>query len=62
MNKLTIFLKEAKAELMRVNWPTRKQAINYTLIVIGISLAVAFFLGSLDYLFSYILKTFILKQ
>jgi len=62
MNKLTQFLKEAKAELMKVNWPTRKQAINYTLIVIGISLAVAFFLGSLDYLFSYILKTFILRQ
>lgn len=62
MNKVSQFLKEAKAELMKVNWPTRKQAINYTLIVIGISLAVAFFLGSLDYLFSYGLKTFILKQ
>ncbi len=62
MGKISQFLKEAKAELMKVNWPTKKQAINYTLIVIGISLAVAFFLGSLDYLFSYILKTFILKQ
>ena len=62
MNRLITFLKEAKAELMRVNWPTKKQAINYTLMVIGISLAVAAFLGSLDYLFSYILKTFILKQ
>lgn len=62
MNRIIQFLKEAKAELMRVNWPTKKQAINYTLIVIGISLAVAAFLGSLDYLFSYILKTFILKQ
>jgi preprotein translocase subunit SecE len=62
MQKITQFLKEAKAELMKVNWPSRKQVINYTLIVIGISLVVAFFLGSLDYLFSYILKTFILKQ
>ena len=61
MNKISQFFKEAKAELMKVNWPTRKQAINYTLIVIGISLAVAFFLGSLDYLFSYILKTYILR-
>jgi preprotein translocase subunit SecE len=62
MQKITQFLKEAKAELMKVNWPTRKQAINYTLIVIGISLAVAFFLGSLDYLFSYILKVYILRE
>ena len=62
MQKIIQFFKEAKAELMKVNWPSKKQATNYTLMVIGISLAVAAFLGSLDYLFSYILKTFILKQ
>ena len=61
MNKLTQFLKEAKAELMKVNWPTKQQTINYTLLVIGISIAVAAFLGSLDYFFEFILKTFIIK-
>ncbi|MFA6160154.1 MAG: preprotein translocase subunit SecE [Parcubacteria group bacterium] len=61
MNKIIEFLKEAKIELTKVNWPTRKKTINYTIIVIGISLSVAIFLGSLDYFFGFLLKTFILK-
>lgn len=60
MQKITQFIKEAKTELMKVNWPTKQQTINYTLIVIGISLAMAFFLGGLDFIFEYILKTFII--
>ena len=61
MNNLVQFLKEAKAELVKVNWPTREKTIRYTLVVIGISLAVALFLGGLDYFFEFLLKTFILK-
>ena len=61
MNKLINFLKEAKQELLKVNWPNKKQIINYTATVIGISIAVAAFLGMLDYIFSYILKTYIIK-
>ena len=60
MKKLITFVKEAKAELVKVNWPTKKQTINYTLIVIGISLAVAVFLGGLDYFFAEILKKIII--
>jgi preprotein translocase subunit SecE len=60
-NKIKIFLKDARAELMKVNWPTKQQTINYTLAVIGISIAVALFLGGLDWFFEYLLKTFILK-
>jgi preprotein translocase subunit SecE len=60
-NNVATFLKEAKSELLKVNWPNRNQIINYTLIVIGISIAGAIFLGSLDYVFSYLLKTFIIK-
>lgn len=61
MNKISQFFKEAKAELMKVNWPNRQQALNYTLMVVGISIAVAIFLGSLDYIFVKLLKTYILK-
>lgn len=49
-NKLGRYLKESKDELKKVSWPTRKQAINHTLMVILISLGVAIFLGTLDYL------------
>ena len=60
-NKAVTFLKEAKTELLKVNWPSKPQIINYTLIIIGISLVVAIFLGGLDYFFRYLLKTFIIK-
>lgn len=58
-NKGLNFFKEAKAELKKVNWPSKQQTINYTLIVVGLSLAVAIFLGALDFVFSYILRYFI---
>ncbi|MCD6149758.1 preprotein translocase subunit SecE [bacterium] len=60
MNKIITFIKEAKEELLKVNWPSKKQTLNYTLIVIGVSLAVAVFLGGLDYIFNYLLKVFII--
>lgn len=55
------FLRETKGELKRVTWPTRKQATQYTLIVIGASLAVAFFLGGLDFVFTYLINKFIIS-
>lgn len=50
------YLSETKGELKHVNWPSRKQAINYTAIVIGISLAVALLLGLFDLIFTNLLK------
>lgn len=61
MNKVFEFLTEAKVELSRVNWPTRKQITVYTVLVIAISLAVALFLGSLDFLFSSLVTRFLIK-
>lgn len=61
MQKIINFFQEAKVELLRVNWPTKKQTINYTALVIIVSIVVAIFLGGLDYIFAYILKTLIIK-
>ncbi len=61
ISKIINFIKEAKVELTKVNWLSKKQTVNYTLLVIGVSLAVAAFLGGLDYVFSGILKGFIIK-
>lgn len=60
-NKITKFLKEVKAELKKVTWPTKKQAINLTLIVIVVTLIVAAFIGALDYSFSKFIELFIIK-
>jgi len=59
--KIIIFLKEVRLEMKKVNWPTRKETIRYTLIVIGISVAVAAFLGTFDFLFTTLLNKFILQ-
>ena len=61
MNKLWTFVKEARAELRKVNWPTRAQTVKFTGVVIGVSLAVAVFLGTLDYMFEYLSRTFVVK-
>ncbi|MFA6285599.1 MAG: preprotein translocase subunit SecE, partial [Parcubacteria group bacterium] len=59
MNKITTFIKEARVELRKVNWPTREQTVKYTGLLVGLSLAVAIFLGALDYLFEHIIKVFV---
>jgi len=60
VSRVTTLLKEVKVELKKVNWPTRKQTIKYTLIIIGVSFAVAIFLGGLDFLFTWLISKFIL--
>lgn len=54
------FFSEARTELRHVNWPTRQEAVRLTLIVIGMSLGLALFLGAFDYLFSFLIKSFVL--
>ena len=53
------FLKETRTELKHVSWPTRNQAIAFSIVVIIISLVVAAFLGLLDYIFKLGLEHFI---
>jgi len=45
--------------MKKVNWPTKKETIRYTLIVIAISIAVAIYLGGLDFIFTTILNKFV---
>jgi len=44
----TQYLKDTKAEMKHVNWPTRSEAVNYTLLVIIISFVVAGLLAIFD--------------
>jgi preprotein translocase subunit SecE len=50
--RLFKYIKETKSELKHVSWPTRKQATNYTVLVIIISLFIAAYLGVFDYIFT----------
>jgi preprotein translocase subunit SecE len=49
VGKARQFLREAKMELTKVKWPTRKELIASTAVVIVLTLLVAFFLGLVDF-------------
>lgn len=53
MNKITNYIKQAVEELKKVTWPSKKETYQYTVLVIGISLVVAAFLGALDFGFNF---------
>jgi len=59
LKKITSFLKEVGMEMKKVNWPTKKDTLKNTLIVIGISIVLAIFLGGLDFLFTTLLNKFV---
>lgn len=60
LNRIPNFLKDVFFEIKKINWLNRRELLKYTLIVIISSLAVAVFLGSLDFLFAILLKKFVL--
>ena len=55
MNVIT-YVRETISELKLVRWPTRQETVNLTLIVIAISVIVAFYIGGLDFTFTNLLK------
>ncbi len=61
LQKFKKFLDETRQEFRHVNWPTRQEAVRLTAFVIVLSIALAAFLGAFDYLFSYLLRVFVLR-
>jgi len=51
-NAIVRFYRETMAELRKVTWPTRQEAINLTRVVVLVIVAVGLFLGVLDLLFA----------
>ena len=56
LNKLIDYMKRSRLEMKQVTWPTRAQTIRYTILVVLISVAIAAYLGILDFAFTSILK------
>ncbi|MAZ41081.1 preprotein translocase subunit SecE [bacterium] len=53
------YVQETRGELKHVSWPTRRQALQFTGLVILISIIVSILLGVFDYIFGEILQLFI---
>ena len=59
LGRVKTFFTEVLVEGKKVDWPSRQQTIRFTAVVISISIAVAAFLGILDFLFVKILGKFV---
>ena len=53
---LLTYIREVRAELSHVSWPTPRQAAFYTALVVVISVIVSAYLGLLDFVFELALK------
>ena len=54
LTSLMNFIREAKAELKKVTWPTRKQIWYWTLVVIVFTLCASLYLGLIDFLLAWL--------
>ncbi len=50
------YLKASIEELQKVAWPTRTETIRYSLLVVGLSLALAVMIGLFDFILSWGVK------
>ena len=50
-NRLTRYFKETWYELKKVSWPTRREAVNLTGMVVAVTIFLAIVLAVMDWLF-----------
>ncbi|MBN2569045.1 MAG: preprotein translocase subunit SecE [Deltaproteobacteria bacterium] len=59
INKVRQFLIESKVELKKVTWPTSKQTLASTSVVIVVVIIVSVFLGLVDFGLTKIIRVFL---
>jgi preprotein translocase subunit SecE len=56
IKKFIQFLKDVKAELRKVTWPSKKEVYSTTIVVIIATIFFGFFLYAMDIIFSWVVK------
>ncbi|MGH2827442.1 MAG: preprotein translocase subunit SecE [Actinomycetota bacterium] len=46
------FLKEVAGEMQKVNWPTRKEVVSYSTVVLVSAVVIAVIIAAMDYVFT----------
>jgi preprotein translocase subunit SecE len=59
MSALIQYLRETRAELDHITWPTRKQTLIFTVLVVLFSVFVGVYLGLLDFGFARLLDMYV---
>ncbi len=58
-NKFLNYIKDTRVEMKKVNWLSRKEVINFTIVVIVVSIGVSAVLGAFDAVFSKVISVLI---
>jgi len=61
LDALFLFFREVGLQMRRITWPTFKESLKYTIIIIIFSILTAVFLGGVDFGLTTLLNKFILK-
>lgn len=61
MFNIVKFLSQTKVELSKVTWPTKKETIELTQVVVLVSLLISVYLGGLDFLYSYLVASLLIR-
>jgi preprotein translocase subunit SecE len=54
------YLREVNIELRRVDWPTRTELVRMSIVVLVVLLLLALYLGAFDYVFTVVVKRWLL--
>lgn len=60
--RVPTYLREVWIELNRVNWPTRRELTSSTMVVLLVLVVLAIYLGFFDYIYTIIIKRWLLQQ
>ena len=55
-NRLVKYLREVRAEIRKVTWPSREEVTRLTTIVIVVLVAASAFMAVVDYAFSWLMR------
>jgi len=58
-NRITRYLKEVRAEMRKVTWPSRAEVIRLSTIVLVVLLVASAFLALVDYAFSWLMRVIV---
>lgn len=58
-NAIVRYLRETWFELRKVSWPTRREAVNLTVMVIVVTTFLAIILGLMDWFYSWVFGLFL---
>jgi preprotein translocase subunit SecE len=59
LKRTQTFVEEVQVEMRRVTWPDREQLRNATVVIVIFVLILAFIIGAMDAVFSWLVRTIV---